>query len=230
MDASLMMEEKKKEASFELTPSLNFEESYESSLPFLGNMCQLKIENVEDDAFRNVVLACSQGNGLSVYNTLGDDVKNGIANFPDAQGFYLIHWAAKLGDVGLFSALFKNQEIQWDDSNSYLPIHLASAYGHFKLLKNCRPQLLGVDLGDKRLERKSFKLLENLGSNPSANLPEACGGWSETKAAYRFFENKSVNGEKILQPHKASTIKRMSQHKVVLLIQDTTQLNYSTQS
>ncbi len=90
-------------------------------------------------------------------------------------------------------------------------------------------ELQDINLGDKRLEKRSFKLLETLSSNPSANLPEACGGWSETKAAYRFFENKSVSGEKILQPHKASTIKRMSQCKVVLLIQDTTQLNYSSQ-
>jgi len=90
-------------------------------------------------------------------------------------------------------------------------------------------ELQGINLGDTRLEKRSFKLLESLGGNSSANLPEACGGWPETKAAYRFFENKAVNAEKILQPHKASTINRMAQHKVVLLIQDTTQLNYSTQ-
>lgn len=90
-------------------------------------------------------------------------------------------------------------------------------------------ELKDIQLGDKRLEKRSRKLLDSLGNNPTASLPEACGGWPETKAAYRFFENTSVTGEKILKPHLDSTIKRMAKHDVVLLLQDTTQLNYSTQ-
>ena len=90
-------------------------------------------------------------------------------------------------------------------------------------------ELSGISLGDKRLEKRSIKLLDSLGSAPSSNIPEACGGWAESKAAYRFFENESVTAEKLLQPHKEATLERMKEQKVVLLIQDTTQLNYSTQ-
>lgn len=92
-----------------------------------------------------------------------------------------------------------------------------------------KKELQGIDLGDKRLVERSFKLLDSISNNPNGNLPEACGGWAETKAAYRFFENDSVTAKKILQPHIDSTIKRMSQQKVVLLLQDTTQLKYSNQ-
>ncbi len=90
-------------------------------------------------------------------------------------------------------------------------------------------ELSGINLGDKRLEKRAYKLLKSMGNNPEASLPEACGGWNETKAAYRFFENNAVTSEKIFKCHIESTIKRMEQHSIVLLLQDTTQLNYSTQ-
>lgn len=53
--------------------------------------------------------------------------------------------------------------------------------------------------------------------------------WQETKAAYRFFANKSVTPSKILAPHKAATVRRVSTHNTVLLLQDTTELNHSGQ-
>ena len=90
-------------------------------------------------------------------------------------------------------------------------------------------ELKGISLGDKRLEKRAGKLLKSIGNNPEASLPEACCGWHETKTAYRFFENNAVTSEKILKCHIESTIKRMKQHNIVLLLQDTTQLNYSTQ-
>ena len=47
-------------------------------------------------------------------------------------------------------------------------------------------ELSGIKLGDERLNKRSVKLLERLASKPSASIPGACGGWSETLAAYRF--------------------------------------------
>jgi hypothetical protein len=82
-------------------------------------------------------------------------------------------------------------------------------------------------LGDKRLNKRCEKLLESFGCHPDQSIPVACGGWDETMAAYRFFSNKSVTHEKILEPHKESTIKRMQREKVVLLAQDTTEVNYT---
>ena len=86
-----------------------------------------------------------------------------------------------------------------------------------------------VDLGDKRLEARATNLLNNLGSKPLESIPVSCRGWAETKAAYRFFDNDKVTGDKILAPHRRATFERMEVHPTVLLIQDTTHLNYSTQ-
>jgi hypothetical protein len=86
-----------------------------------------------------------------------------------------------------------------------------------------------ISLGDKRLNKRAIKLLSNLSHQPFNSIPDACKGWSETKAAYRFFSNPKVTSDAILSSHKAATIERVKQHKRVFLIQDTTELNYSSQ-
>lgn len=87
-----------------------------------------------------------------------------------------------------------------------------------------------VNLGDERLNKRLISLLNTLYSHPQESIPVACGGWGETKAAYRFFDNQHVTAEKILLPHRNATLERIQQHETVLLIQDTTTLNFSGQS
>ncbi|WP_165474820.1 IS4 family transposase [Legionella nagasakiensis] len=86
-----------------------------------------------------------------------------------------------------------------------------------------------INLGDKRLNRRLLSLFDKLGNSPNLSIPAACGGWHETKAAYRFFDNERVTTENILVPHIESTLARMKQHSVVLLLQDTTTLNFTGQ-
>jgi len=86
-----------------------------------------------------------------------------------------------------------------------------------------------VDLGDERLSNRLKKLAEVLSNQPGKSIPCNCRSWAETKAAYRFFENEKVTSEKILQPHIDSSIKRMEGEPVILLVQDTTVLNYTGQ-
>lgn len=88
-------------------------------------------------------------------------------------------------------------------------------------------ELEGIDLGDKRLNERSQLIIESLGANPEASCNSACDGWSDTLGAYRFFDNKSVQPEDILKPHVAATKCRMKEHLVVLIAQDTTELDYS---
>lgn len=87
-----------------------------------------------------------------------------------------------------------------------------------------------VDLGDKRLNNRLISLLHTLSNHAPESIPVACGGWAETKAAYRFFDNPKVNSEKILAPHRQAVLERIKQEKTVLLIQDTTTLNFSEQT
>lgn len=85
----------------------------------------------------------------------------------------------------------------------------------------------GIDLGDKRLNVRAGRLLESLAANPAASVNGACDGWSETQAAYRFFDNERVKPEKILDPHRRATQSRIAEQAVVLVTQDTTELDYT---
>jgi hypothetical protein len=80
-----------------------------------------------------------------------------------------------------------------------------------------------ANLNDKRLNKRLAEVLSDLAERPTASIPAACGGYAETTGAYRLFDNPKVNYEKVLQPHVDSTRKRLAEHEVVLLVQDTTE-------
>ena len=88
-------------------------------------------------------------------------------------------------------------------------------------------ELNGINLGDERLNKRSKHLVEALAANPEASINAACDGWGDTLAAYRFFDNPSVNPEELLRPHRQATVRRMREHPVVLLPQDTTELDFT---
>ena len=88
-------------------------------------------------------------------------------------------------------------------------------------------ELDGIDLGDKRLNERSQRIIEALSVNPEASCNSACDGWSDTLGAYRFFDNKSIQPEAILQPHVEATKRRMQEQSVVVIAQDTTELDYT---
>jgi len=91
-------------------------------------------------------------------------------------------------------------------------------------------ELQTIDLGDQRLNRRSRRVLEKLYAKPGASIPVACGGWPETKAAYRFLDQAGVTGQQILEPHYQASAERMAAYPVVLCIQDTTELDYTGKS
>ena len=71
-------------------------------------------------------------------------------------------------------------------------------------------EMCSLSLGDKRLEKRAQKVLRQLSNQTSESIPSACGGWAETKAAYRLFDNERVSAEKIQETHYKATLKRMS--------------------
>lgn len=77
------------------------------------------------------------------------------------------------------------------------------------------------------MNKRSKHLLEALATNPEASINAASDGWGDTVAAYRFFNNKAVTPEEILRPHREATVRRMADHPVVLVVQDTTELDYT---
>jgi hypothetical protein len=86
-----------------------------------------------------------------------------------------------------------------------------------------------LDLGDARLNRRARTLMESRAATPTASVPKACNGWGETMAAYRFFDNASVDWRAILAPHWQQTEQRMAEQAVVLCLQDTTELDFNGQ-
>lgn len=81
---------------------------------------------------------------------------------------------------------------------------------------------------DDRMIKRLMRIADVAYSNPVSSIPEACQSYSATRAAYRFFNNKRVTQEAILMTHREQTIERMKNYQTVLVIQDTTSLDYRT--
>jgi hypothetical protein len=85
-----------------------------------------------------------------------------------------------------------------------------------------------LDLNDLRLDRRARLILKRFASKPSLSIPAACDGQeAEREAAYRFFANDKVDDYEILRAHRQATIQRMTAVPVVLLVQDTTEFDYT---
>jgi hypothetical protein len=83
-------------------------------------------------------------------------------------------------------------------------------------------------LPDPRLVKRLISISTDFAQQPTAPIPQACGSWDKTKAAYRFFDNEAVEPEAILAGHVQATLPRLAEHPLVLCAQDTTALNFST--
>jgi hypothetical protein len=89
-------------------------------------------------------------------------------------------------------------------------------------------ELQGCELGDKRLIKRLKTILSRMWQSPLASVTAACRGFAEVMAASRFFRNGKVNQAQILAPHREAALLRVSQHRQVLYIQDTTELDFTS--
>jgi len=86
-------------------------------------------------------------------------------------------------------------------------------------------ELSGAQFGDRRLTNRLAKIVERFSEKPNMSIPAATNGRAEMEAAYRFFDNSKVSADAILEPHRVATHERIRQTPVVLLVQDTTELD-----
>ena len=77
---------------------------------------------------------------------------------------------------------------------------------------------------DARLQRRLVNITKTLACFPTDSLPHACADWAETKAAYRFIENTRLAPEDLHDGLPKSTAEYCAGLKMVLSIQDTTDL------
>ena len=88
-------------------------------------------------------------------------------------------------------------------------------------------ELEDINLGDERLNERSKQILKAFFSKSNSSINGSFKGWSEVKAAYRFFDNEQVSIDQILKPHNQASIERIANEEVILCVQDTTIVNYS---
>lgn len=85
-----------------------------------------------------------------------------------------------------------------------------------------------AELGDDRRTDRLLMIATAFAQQPTASIPQACGPGPATQGAYRFFENEDIDPEAIRDAHHQATLERVRHHPVVLALQDTSLLNYST--
>jgi hypothetical protein len=89
------------------------------------------------------------------------------------------------------------------------------------------------ELGDERLTDRLVKIVSTQAAQPNGSYAQASGGQRhDLKAYYRFLNNEhgQLNLESLLQNHRRQTVRRMKNEQTALIVQDTTDLNFSTRS
>ena len=84
-----------------------------------------------------------------------------------------------------------------------------------------------VDLKDRRRERRAVSLAARMMRRPDAPLPQQIGAPRALKAAYRLLSEEDVTHTALSKPHWEATRDRAGRQNLVLLIQDTTEIDHS---
>jgi len=84
-----------------------------------------------------------------------------------------------------------------------------------------------AELGDPRRTKRLVNIATRLAANPGGTLPQAISVWAELKAAYRFFENPAADFGKVVRPHLERTRSACRAPGDYLIIEDTTNLDFS---
>lgn len=89
-------------------------------------------------------------------------------------------------------------------------------------------QFASADLGDARRTRRLVKLAEQMAGNSSGTIPQQTSFVADMKAAYRLFAAEDVTHDAVCQPHWQQTRARAGNLPMAFLVQDTTELNFTS--
>lgn len=85
------------------------------------------------------------------------------------------------------------------------------------------------DLGDARRNKRAIVLATALLNKPNGSLPCQTESWASLKGAYRLLSSNQVSHNKLQKNHWRNTLKiAEDSQKTILLIQDTSELDYSS--
>lgn len=85
-----------------------------------------------------------------------------------------------------------------------------------------------VALGDQRLNRRAVAVGKRLAEHPEGSLPQQMQSWRELIGAYRLLNNRKVTMDGLLKPHFKSTLDSAREARLVLWVEDTTEIDYTT--
>ena len=91
-----------------------------------------------------------------------------------------------------------------------------------------RVEFEGAELGDKRREARLVAVAAGLAKNPRGTLHGALPTWAELLGAYRLLERPEVTLEEVTAVHRERTQVACGQPGEYLLVEDTTELDYTT--
>ncbi|EFH80062.1 IS4 family transposase [Ktedonobacter racemifer] len=84
-----------------------------------------------------------------------------------------------------------------------------------------------TQLKDMRRTRRAVTTAAHMAEEPAASLPAQAQTWKDAKAVYRLLDEPNVTFDALMQPHWQQTRLRMDTLPLVLLVQDTTDLDLS---
>ena len=86
-------------------------------------------------------------------------------------------------------------------------------------------------LGDARRTKRLVKSAGLMMKNPSGTLPKKLANWADLNGLYRLVGCEQVTHAAVIEPHICRTWEMMRQtQEVVLLVQDATELDYTTRT
>ena len=83
-------------------------------------------------------------------------------------------------------------------------------------------------LGDRRRSQRLVNMAQQMAARPDASTPQQTETWGDLKAAYRLFDTDDVTPEAIREPHCRLTRGACQRGDVKLIVDDTTELDYTS--
>jgi hypothetical protein len=84
-----------------------------------------------------------------------------------------------------------------------------------------------VELGDRRLTRRAVAIGACMAAHSEASLPEQMGSPSMLKAAYGLLNHPGISLDRLTAAHRQQTLQAARAAPVVLLVEDTTELDFT---
>jgi len=83
------------------------------------------------------------------------------------------------------------------------------------------------ELGNAQRTQRLIKVAVQLANRPDVSLPNQTEEWGDCKAAYRLFNQDEVTFQKIIAPHCRQTREACRPGEVKLILNDTTEIDYT---